>query len=79
MRRVSQEIYQLALEIAVDSSWSLIESSSNQNIESGTAWLAVSDKYACHAIDDAFALLIGLKLAVVHPKHKMWIREIAEL
>lgn len=76
---IPTELQKLALEMAVDGAWNVIESCSLSELDGMVEWMNVEDEYAGSAIDDAFKLLVGLGLAEVHPQHSTWIREIANL
>lgn len=74
----------LVIEMAVDYAWSVIDGLSEEDGDfrggDGVIWSGY--KLSSEGLREAkaeIALLIRLGLATRHPRHKHWIREIAEL
>lgn len=74
---VPPEFWREVLELAIDTAWGFIESSSNPQLIGDEEWFDLE-----HEWDDNEAnvlMLIGLDLAVTHEDHPHWVRRIAEL
>lgn len=73
----AEELNRLALEYAIDNCWSFIDGASVTVEENGVTWFDMGADAA--DLEDEITLLVGFRLAEVHPQHPAWIREIAEL
>ncbi len=73
----SPEMTRLAVKLAVDAAWSGVECASIVEREGETEWFNVGED--AESLEDEMRLLVGLKLAEIHPEHPEWIREVAEL
>lgn len=76
-RDIPEELQDLALEMAVDSAWNFLEGASVGELDGQIEWMNLGDDF--ENFEDEIKLLIGLKLAEIHPTNKTWIRQVAEL